>query len=171
VLDILTAFNDEAQMKHWRLGLLLLVIPSLFLAAQQEERLWMPEGYRLLTIEEHQALPPEEVKAIGQRNSDLLLQAVRAMSPAERQRVQESLQRTIENRELSQIEKQYVTMASMVLLAVPTEEHDRAQREEERQKFEKLLRDQEETTKGFPGSTAISRRRSPSTTWRPLRSD
>lgn len=117
---------------------------------QQTERLWMPEGYRLITMEERAALPPEEMKAIGAKNSELLQKAVRAASPEERQAIAASMEAYGRTHELSQVEKQYVTMTSMSLLAATSNEQTEADKAADRARFEKLLKDQEEATRGFP---------------------
>lgn len=118
--------------------------------AQEEERLWMPEGYRLLTADERQALPPAELQAIGARNQELLRAAVHAMSPEERRSVATALESYGNGHELSQVEKQYVAMTSMQLMAAGMEEENRKMKKAAQERRQALLREQEETSKGFP---------------------
>lgn len=118
--------------------------------AQEAESLWMPEGFKLLSIEERQALPPEEWKALGARNMQLLDAAVTAMSPAERAATSRELERFAASHPLKQYEKQYVTIVEMKFLAAATEEKIAPVREQDRVRFEKLLAAQESSTKGFP---------------------
>lgn len=84
---------------------------------QEEERLWMPEGYRSLSNEERQALSADELKAITARNTEILIEAARRMTAAERSAVTANLQRVDESRQLSPAEKQYAARVAMLLLA------------------------------------------------------
>ncbi len=124
---------------------------SLLAQAPEEERLWMPEGYRFLSTEEHQSLTKEELQEIGRRNMALMQEAIKAMTPAERQAIVASLERFIREHASTPIEKQYVTRTSMMLLAAETHEQELKDKKARAERFQKLLRDQEETTKGFPG--------------------
>src|SRR5713101_4728087 len=125
------------------LSLLLLAGSALALPAQQEERLWMPEGYRLLSVEERKSLSPEELNAIGTQNTALVRQAVRALTPQERQAVAEGLQAFGRTHPLDAAARQYVSLTTMMLLSATVEEKNRDEQAEERARFEKLLRDQE----------------------------
>jgi hypothetical protein len=125
-------------------GLLLYAALAGVLRGQQEEALWMPEGYRLLSVEERQSLRGEVLKEILTRNTTLLREAVHVMTPEERQAIVQSLDTFGRSHELTQIERQYVSMASMMLLAANVEEHSKKEVAAEQARFEKLLRDQEE---------------------------
>ncbi len=140
----------DRAVKTGVLGLIWLAVP-LSLLAQPQARIWVPEGYRLLTVEERQSLSAQELKAIGERNQALLREALDRMSPEEQQAIVEGLQRASQDPQLSLPEKQYATMASMLILSLGMQRHEEQQRNEEKARFQKLLRDQEETTKGFPG--------------------
>lgn len=117
----------------------------------EEDVLWMPEGYQLLPPEERSALPPDEMNAIGTRNQQLLREAVKAMTPEERQEVGARLSGYGQaHADLPQYVRQYITMASMQLLFAGMQEKVQADRDAAQARFEKLLHDQETTTKGFP---------------------
>lgn len=116
----------------------------------EEEILWMPEGYRLLSFEERKALPEGEMKEIGTRNTALLREAAKSMSPEERQDLAARLGQFAQTHDLADFERQYVTMFSMMLLSAGMEEKAQQDRAADQVRFEKLLRDQEETTRGFP---------------------
>jgi hypothetical protein len=116
----------------------------------EEERLWMPEGYRLMSLEERKALPEDEMRAIGTRNTELLREAARSMTPAQRQELGLRLGQFAQTHELAQYERQYVTMVSMMLLAAGQEERTLADRSAAESRFQAFLREQETTTKGFP---------------------
>jgi hypothetical protein len=118
-------------------------------SAQEEERLWMPEGYRLLSVEERQGLPLEDLKAIFSKNTALLEESLSRMTSSERVALGQELERFKQTHTLSDVEKQYVTIVSMRILAGGIEEHHQKQKDAEKARFEKLLRDQEET-RGFP---------------------
>jgi hypothetical protein len=120
------------------------------LLAAQEEALWMPEGYRLLSAEEQQSLPAEEVKAISARNTASLREAIRRMTPEERQATAERLHAAGRGRRLSPIEAQYISLTTMMLLSKTVEEKHPESLPNQEARFQKLLRDQEEATKGFP---------------------
>ena len=139
-------------MKRTALGLVLVVV-SAFARAQEEDRLWMPEGYRLLTEEERQAISTEELKAIGTRNAEVMLQAIRTATPEERRAIATHLEEFGRKHELTAIQKQYVTMTSMTLMAVPVGEQDEARQAEAKARFDKLVREQEAATRGFPDDT------------------
>jgi hypothetical protein len=109
----------------------------------------MPEGHHLLSAEERQTLPAEEVRAILTRNTTLLREAVHAMTPEERQAVGLSLEAFGQNHELTQVEKQYVAITEMLLLSAADEKIMREFRDIEQSRFQKLLRDQE-TASPFP---------------------
>ena len=128
---------------------LLLCAATGALGGQQEEALWMPEGYRLLSAEEHQTLPAEDVKAILTRNRTLLSQAVHAMAPEERKAVAKSLEAFGQSHELTQVEKQYVAKTAMMLLSAEVEVKLREDRAAEEARFQKLLQDQE-VARPFP---------------------
>jgi hypothetical protein len=51
----------------------------------------MPEGYRLLSAEERQSLPAEELKEILTRNTTLLREAAHGMTPDERHAIAQRL--------------------------------------------------------------------------------
>ncbi len=109
----------------------------------------MPEGYRLLSVEERQSLRAEVLKEILTRNTTLLREAVHAMTAEERQAIAQSLDAFGRSHELTQIERQYVSMTSMMLLAAAVEENNKKDLAAEQARFEKLLRDQEEA-RPFP---------------------
>ena len=44
----------------------------------------MPEGYRLLSVEEQQNLPPDDLKAIFSKNKALLEESLGRMTASER---------------------------------------------------------------------------------------
>lgn len=111
----------------------------------------MPEGYRLLSLEERKALPEDEMRAIGASNTALLKEAVRSMTPAQRQELGVRLGQFGQTHELQSYERQYVTMVSMMLLAAGQEELASADRTAGESRFQALLREQETETKGFPG--------------------
>ncbi|HEY6065074.1 MAG TPA: hypothetical protein VIY96_02900, partial [Thermoanaerobaculia bacterium] len=136
-------------MRKLLLVFLVLAMPGAA-AAQEEERLWMPDGYRLLTIEERQALAPADLAAIGARNQELLRAAVKAMSLEERGKVAASLERWGNATERTQVEKQYVTMTGMLLMAVGMEEENQKLKQAAQDRLQALLREQEEASKGFP---------------------
>jgi hypothetical protein len=129
--------------------ILLLIAPS-FARAQEEERLWMPEGYRLLSVEERQALAPGELKAIGARNQELLRAAIETLSSEERQKLVASLESYRNRPQATQVEKQYVTMTTMLLLSAAVEEHTQQMKQAETDRINALIREQEEKSKGFP---------------------
>jgi hypothetical protein len=138
-------------------GILLLAATAVGRAQEEqaappaEEVLWMPEGYRLLSLEERNALPPEQMREIGARNTTLLREAIAAMSPAERAEVGMALSRYGQGREVPQYVRQYVAMTTMMLLAAGAEERSQADRAAIEDRYQKLLREQESTTRGFPG--------------------
>lgn len=141
--------NAERAMK--------VLLASLFLCggvgvlcATQEEALWMPEGYRLLSAEEQQSLPAEEVKAIAARNTASLREAIGRMTPEERQATAERLHAAGRDRRLTPIEAQYISLTTMMLLSKTVEEKHRQGSSDEESRFQKLLLDQEQETKGFP---------------------
>lgn len=146
-------------MKAW-LAIVLLLTAAAAVLAQQEESLWVPSGYRPLTAEDHQALPPAELQSIGRRNQQLMQEAIKAMTPAERQRTIERLHRYGQRPQTPVLVKQYIVRTSMMLLAVPDEETQKLQQEMEKRRREEndrvqaviqaILREQEETSKGFP---------------------
>ena len=142
-------------MRRFHCGLLLLALATALLAqeptAEEEPVLWMPEGYRLLSVEERSALPPEEWKEIGTRNTALLKEAIAAMTPEERQEVGAALAAYGQGRELPQYVRQYITITSMMLLAAGNVERAAADRADAEERFQKLLREQETASKGFPG--------------------
>ena len=131
------------------LAILLLVAASSAIA-QEAEQLWMPEGYRFLTLEERQALPPAELQAIGIRNQEILRAAVKAMSREERQQVAVRLESYGKRPEATQVEKQYVTMTEMLLMATVMDEQNQKMKQVAQDRREALLKEQEETSKGFP---------------------
>ena len=138
-------------------GILLLAFAAEVCAQEQPaetESLWMPEGYRLLSIEERNALPPEEMKTIGTRNMELLQAAIEVMTPSERQEVQGRLTRFLQTKAAKDYERQYATMVTMRLLAQPQAQEGRRRQEERRLRVEKLVREQEATTRGFPADAA-----------------
>lgn len=137
-------------MKPVVLVLLLCAATAGALRGQQEEALWMPEGYRLLSAEERQSLPAEESKEIQTRNTTLLREAIHAMAPEERQAVAERLNAFGRSHELTLVERQYVTIASMMLLSTVVEEKSQKDRADEQSRFQKLLQAQEATTRTFP---------------------
>ena len=134
------------------IGLLLVAIAAALPAQErtEEEPLWMPEDYRLLSFEERKAMPADEMKEIGTRNTTLLKEAIQAMTPEERQEVSVHLNEFGQTHELADYERQYVTIVSMMLLSAGIQERLLADRATVQTRFEKLLRDQEETTRGFP---------------------
>ena len=131
------------------IGVLLLALATAVLA-QEEERLWMPEGYRLLTLEERQTLPREEQASIGTRNRSLIDEAVKGMTPEERHRIVEALGSYGKRPQATDVEKQYISMTSMQLLSAALEEHGQKEKRERADRLAALLKEQEETTKGFP---------------------
>ena len=110
----------------------------------------MPEGYHLLSLEERRDLPPDELKAIHSKNTALLEEALARMTPSERSGLGQELQRFGQARALSDVEKHYIALVSMRLLAGAMQEHTQQEKEAETARFEKLLKEQEETTNGFP---------------------
>lgn len=138
-------------MKPVVLVLLLCAVTAGALRGQQEEALWMPEGYRLLSAEERQSLPAEESKEIQTRNTTLLREAIHAMTPEERQAVAERLHAFGRSHELTQVERQYVSLTSMMLLSATMEEKNQKDRADEQSRFQKMLKDQEATTRIFAG--------------------
>jgi hypothetical protein len=138
------------QLKLLLLVFLLLVGATPALSDQEQEGPWMPDGYRLLSAEERQSLPPEELKAIQTRNTMLLRDAVHAMTPEERMAVAKRLEAFGRGQERTQVEKQYVTMTTMMLLSVAMEEKVQEDRAADQARFQKLLRDQEETSRTVP---------------------
>jgi hypothetical protein len=132
-------------MKRILLGLLLISVAVLAQAQQDQdqEQLWMPEGYRLLTIEERQALPPAELQAIGARNQELLRAAVKAMSREERQKLAASLESYRNRPDATQVEKQYVTMAAMLLMATVIEEDQQKTKQAAQDRLQALIREQD----------------------------
>lgn len=132
------------------IGVFLVVAIAVAAFAQEEERPWMPEGYRLLSIEERQTLSREEQESIGRRNQQLLARAIAGMTSQERQRAMESLQRFGKHGDATPAEQQYVSMASMALLASVTEEQMRKEKREAADRIQAIIREQEETSKGFP---------------------
>lgn len=117
---------------------------------QEEERLWMPEGYRFLSNEERQTLSAEEVKTITARNTEILIDAARKMTAEERSAVLASHQRVAESRQLSQAERQYASRVSMLLLSEAAEEHSQKERRAQEAAFARMLKEQEDSSKGFP---------------------
>ncbi len=144
-------------MKFLVFGLLLYAALAGVLRGQQEEALWMPEGYRLLSVEERQSLRAEVLKEILTRNTTLLREAVHVMTPEERQAIAQSLDTFGRSHELTQIERQYVSMASMMLLAANVEEHSKKEVAAEQARFEKLLRDQEEPRPFPPDQKSVEK--------------
>jgi len=136
-------------------GLLLLALATSLSAQEppsdEEPVLWMPEGYRLLSLEERDALPPEEMKEIGTRNTALLREAIASMTSDEREEVGAALAAYGQGRELPQHVRQYIAMTSMMLIGAISQERILADRAEAEERFRQLLREQESSTKGFPG--------------------
>jgi hypothetical protein len=141
--------NAELTMKVFLASLLLCGSAGMLLAAQ-EEALWMPGGYRLLSAEEQQSLPAEEVKAISARNTASLREAIGRMTPEERQATAERLHAAGRGRRLSPLEAQYISLTTMMLLSKTVEEKHPESLPNQEARFQQLLRDQEQTTKGFP---------------------
>jgi hypothetical protein len=110
----------------------------------------MPEGYRLLSVEEQQNLPPDDLKAIFSKNKALLEESLTRMTASERASLGQELQRFMQTHALSEVERRYVSIVAMRILAGAMEEHHLQQKDAETSRFDKLLRDQEETTRGFP---------------------
>jgi len=117
--------------------------------APDEPGLWMPEGYRLLGVEEREALSPDALRAIQTENTRLLREAVQAMTPEERVAVGQAMTEVAATHELRAYEKQYVTMTQMLLLSATMEEKTLAERADRQNRFDEFLRLQE-ATKGFP---------------------
>ncbi len=142
-------------MRHALSGLVLLALTAALLAqeapAEDEPVLWMPEGYRLLSIEQRSALSPEEWKEIGTRNTTLLKETIAALTPEERQEVNAALVAYGQGRDLPQHVRQYITIVSMMLLAATSQERILADRAAADEKYRQLLSEQESSTKGFPG--------------------
>lgn len=136
---------------RWLLLALVLGMSRALIAQQEDDVLWMPEGYRLLSKEERQSLPPDELKAVGTRNTELLRAAVKALTPEERQELAGKLQAFNGSHELADVERQYITMASMMLLSAAMEAKILDDRAADQKRFDQLLEEQEKTTKGFPG--------------------
>lgn len=134
----------------WHTLMLLALAAASTLGAQEDERLWMPEGYRLLSFEERKSLSEEEMKAIGTRNTALLRETVKALTPEERQDLVSRLDQFGRTHDLADFERQYVTMVEMLLLSAAMEEKALSDRAVVEARFQKLLREQETTTKGFP---------------------
>lgn len=132
------------------LAVVLVLLTALPLPAQEEESLWMPDGYRLLSFEERKSLPEEELREIATKNTALLREAAKSMTPEERQDLLARLGRFAQAHELADFERQYVTMVSMMLHSAGSEEKGLADRAVVQKRFEQLLRDQEATTRGFP---------------------
>jgi hypothetical protein len=137
-------------VKFFVFGLLLYAAAAEALHGRQEEALWMPEGYRLLSAEERQGLSAEALKDIQTRNTTLLREAIHGMTPEERQAMAQSLDAFGRNHELTQVERQYVSMTSMMLLAAVTEEERQKDRDGEQSRFQQLLKEQEATPRAFP---------------------
>ena len=110
----------------------------------------MPEGYHLLSPEERRDLSPDELKAIYSKNTALLEEALARMTPSERVALGQELQRFGQAHALSDTEKQYIAVVSMRVLAGAMEEHVQQEKEGAKARFEKLLQEQEEATRGFP---------------------
>jgi hypothetical protein len=113
----------------------------------------MPEGYHLLSLEERRELSPDELKAIHSKNMALLEEAFAAMTPSERGALGQELQRFGQTHALSETEKQYMALVSMRLLAGAMQDHTQQEKEGEKARFQKLLQEQEETTRGFPSDS------------------
>lgn len=124
--------------------------PAVQSSDQEEERLWVPEGYRLLSNEERLTLSEEELKTILSRNTVILDAAARQMSPEARAAVIANHQRVAASKPLSPIEKQYVAKTSMLLLSVINQEEDQKERRAQEAAFAQLLKKQEDSTRGFP---------------------
>jgi hypothetical protein len=134
-------------MRWLALGLFVAtVLPA---PAQEQERLWMPEGYHLLSLEERRDLPPDELKVIHSKNAALLDEALARMTPSERGALGQELQRFGQSHALSDVEKHYIALISMRLLAGAMQEHTQQEKEAEKARFQKLLQEQEEATRGF----------------------
>ncbi|HTR03726.1 MAG TPA: hypothetical protein VMN82_11060, partial [Thermoanaerobaculia bacterium] len=133
-------------------GILILALAAaVSLPAQEEEPgLWMPEGYRLLSVEERQALSPDELRAIQTENTRLLREAIRALGSEERAAVAQRMTQFSASHELRDYEKQYVTISQMMLLSAGMEEKILEGRAETQKRFDELLRRQESETSGFP---------------------
>ena len=114
--------------RRW-LALGLLAIFASLSAAQDEERLWMPEGYRLLTTEELASLPADQVKTILSRDDVLLREAIAGMAAEERQNLNDRLETFRRSHELSQREAQYVTMVEMLVLSTAIEDKEKSDRD------------------------------------------
>jgi|SRR6266508_2281906 len=135
-------------MRWLVLGLLLAA--ALPAPAQEQERLWMPEGYHLLSLEERRDLSPDELKAIHSKNATLLDEALARMTPSERDALRQELQRFGQSHALSDFEKHFVALVSTRLLAGAMQEHTQQEKETEKTRFQELLQEQEEATRGFP---------------------
>jgi hypothetical protein len=122
--------------------------------SQDEAGLWMPEGYRLLSFEERKALAEDELKALQTENTRRLREAVREMSPEERQAVSQRLSQFGASHELRDYEKQYITLTQMFLLSAGEAEKREVESAAAEARFQQLLHDQETDTKGFPAEQA-----------------
>jgi hypothetical protein len=118
-------------------------------APEQQPVLWMPEGYRLLSVDERSALPPEEWKEIGTRNTALLKETIAAMTPEERQQTAADLAAYGQGRELPQYVRQYITIVQMLMLSMSVKEKTASDDAADQKRFEDLLRAQE-ASGGFP---------------------
>ena len=129
-------------------------VAALFLAfavqafGQEPESLWTPPGYRLLTVEERQSLPADELKAIGTRNGELLARALGSMTPEERDALPLSLKHFAETHTLSLPERQYVVQLQMRIASMKEQERLAPETEERKRRYEKLLVEQE-ASRGF----------------------
>src|SRR5262245_12039486 len=92
--------------------------------APPEAVLWLPDGYRLMSPEERQALTAEEMRELGTRNAEALNAAVAAMRPQERHEIADALSRYLAERDPPDYVKQYVTMAHMQMLASAVQESE-----------------------------------------------
>jgi hypothetical protein len=154
---VFTTYNPRSPLNEkWPClaAALLFAATALRAAAQQEpaaaaDRLWMPEGYQLLSPEERERLSPEGMKRIGTRNQELLAQAIEAMSPEECSALAARMGKFGQTHELKTYERQYLTQVTMRLLARPQADDSKKRQAERQERLDRLLRRQEETTHGF----------------------
>jgi hypothetical protein len=131
------------------LAVLLIALAPTLVAQEPGDSLWMPEGYQLLSPAERERLSPEGLKRIGMRNQELLDQAIQAMSPEECSALAARMGTFGQTHELSNYERQYLTQVTMRLLARPQSDEWKKRQTDRQARLDRLIREQEETTRGF----------------------
>lgn len=130
-----------------------------FVCAQELDVLWTPPGgYRLLSTEERQSLPPEQLRTIVARNTELVAAALASMSTEERDALARSLLRVSKTHTLSISERQYVTQVQMRLTGIQESERLAPEVERRKRAYEKLLAEQESSSGGFSSDRELVER-------------